>query len=165
MKEHCWAQGDIPADPALFASRLGYAEADVRAAWTEAVLRSFEPDPQQIDRLYCPELEPQREKLKAKTAALSAAGKAGADKRWSLSAAVATPIAPPMPNEVMKLNKERKGNLMTTPMATPLGSPSDDARQDETPEGTDRHERSALAEEEMGKIRGILGIQKSNSTK
>src|SRR3989442_1463984 len=141
MKEHCWANGDIPANPALISSRLGYAQADGRAGLTARGRQSFEPVPGKPDRLYCPDLEEQRSKLVARSKELSAAGRAGAAARWHGSPIVAPPMATPMANEVMELNKEGKGNMMTTPMATPLGSPSEGARQHETPGGTVPHEK------------------------
>jgi hypothetical protein len=63
MRWHLWANDTLPRDPAPMARLLGLEAAEVQAALTDRVLSFFAPAKGAPDRLMCPELAAQMQRL------------------------------------------------------------------------------------------------------
>lgn len=75
IKNECWVNGSVPADPIQLAKYLGIPEDELELSLTENVLSYFQKDG---DSLICPELEDYRKHLDEIRIKKSEGGKQGA---------------------------------------------------------------------------------------
>jgi hypothetical protein len=80
LRWYVWANDTLPRDPTQLARVLGLEEPAAREALTDRVLKFFSPCVDNEDRLHCPELSAQMEKLRKRRADLAEFGSKGGAK-------------------------------------------------------------------------------------
>ena len=123
LRLQCWVSGSIPKDCPLLSRLTGIPEGHVSETLTARVLSFFESS--SSERLVCPELLKQRERMDERRAERTRSGRKGAKAKWGTQKrALAEPMA--QPSSAMMASAEQKRTELSredTSRKASLGNP------------------------------------------
>jgi hypothetical protein len=128
MRWSCWGNDSVPRDLPMLAKVLGLEVAEVRQGLTDVVLSFFEPDDADEQRLVCPELATQMEKLTARHEERSDSGRRGgkaAQRKQKLSEAVLQAVLQAVPQAEVERSSKLPEKSRTEKSRTELGKGAD----------------------------------------